>query len=132
MRWARHHPGGYEVSTRGDRRFSALNARLPDGRTIEQHYQCDVKGYDPGGLDWRKGKGRTPLRQVDLWAEYLQLWAAWAVRNSRLLDELHAAALVHDSTLTDCFATSEVNQARALAFILSACYGASGSCTFSR
>ncbi len=33
---------GYEVSSIGDIRFSALFARLEDGRTIEQHYQCDV------------------------------------------------------------------------------------------
>ena len=40
--WTRK--GGYEVSTAGDWRFSALTARLDDGRTIEMHYQCDVKG----------------------------------------------------------------------------------------
>ena len=28
--------GGYEVSTQGDKRFSALVARMPDGRTIEE------------------------------------------------------------------------------------------------
>lgn len=32
--------GGYEVSTKGDKRFSALNAIMPDGRSIEQVYQC--------------------------------------------------------------------------------------------
>jgi hypothetical protein len=29
----------YEVSSRGDKRFSALYAKLSDGRTIEQAYQ---------------------------------------------------------------------------------------------
>ena len=43
--WARYSPNSYEVSTKGDKRFSALNARLKDGRTIEEAYQLDVKGY---------------------------------------------------------------------------------------
>lgn len=51
----------YEVSTKGDARFSALNARLIDGRTIEEAYQLDVKGYRRFGNDWRLGKGKAPL-----------------------------------------------------------------------
>lgn len=35
---------GYEVSSSGDKRFSALFAKMADGRTIEEHYQCDIKG----------------------------------------------------------------------------------------
>lgn len=35
----------YEVSSKGDKRFSAFYARLKDGRTIEEAYQLDVKGY---------------------------------------------------------------------------------------
>src|SRR5690606_2260660 len=31
--WSRY--GGYEVSSKGDARFSAFNARMPDGRSIE-------------------------------------------------------------------------------------------------
>ena len=38
--WQRR--GGYEVSSKGDKRFSALNAVLPDGLSIEVHYQCRV------------------------------------------------------------------------------------------
>ena len=45
--WQRR--GGYEVSSIGDKRFSAMYAVMPDGRTIEQWYQCDLKGYDIGG-----------------------------------------------------------------------------------
>ena len=69
--WSRY--GGYECSTRGDRRFSAFTALLHDGRTIEQHYQCDIKGYQPGGRNWRLGKGKPPIRQTDLWEEYLSM-----------------------------------------------------------
>lgn len=115
--WARR--GGYEVSSRGDRRFSAFNATLEDGRTIEQHYQCDVKGYDPGGTDWKLGKGKPPLREgVDLWAEYLSLWRAWSARNLPLMRELYRASLQHNGVLSDGFAATPVNQARALATLL--------------
>ena len=37
IKWSRK--GGYECSSKGDKRFSALFAVMPDGRTIEQHYQ---------------------------------------------------------------------------------------------
>ena len=56
--WARRDKNGYEVSSKGDKRFSALYARMLDGRTIEEHYQCDVKGYDVGGTNWKLGKGK--------------------------------------------------------------------------
>lgn len=115
--WARR--GGYEVSSRGDRRFSAFNATLPDDRTIEQHYQCDVKGYQPGGTDWKLGKGRPPAREgVDLWVEYLNLWRAWSAGNLPLMRELYRSALQHGGVLSDCFASTPVNQAHALATLL--------------
>lgn len=62
-RWARRaaEDESYEVSTFGDKRFSALNARLSDGRTIEEAYQLDVKGYRKFGNDWRLGKGKSPI-----------------------------------------------------------------------
>lgn len=40
--WGRRTRPGYEVSSKGDKRFSALFAKMPDGRSIEMHYQCDV------------------------------------------------------------------------------------------
>jgi hypothetical protein len=116
IRWCR--TGGYECSTRGDKRFSAFTARLADGRTIEQHYQCDVKGYDVGGTRWWLGKGRPPIRRADLWSEYLALWQQWAKRNPELIVELRTKALAKHGWLSDSFATTEINQARALAFIL--------------
>lgn len=116
--WTRYGQG-YECSSKGDVRFSAFNARMPDGRTIEQHYQCDVKGYQPGGRDWKLGKGKPPLRHdVNLWEAYLALWRTWASYNRPLLEELRSLAHHHGSSLRDMFATTEVNQARALATIL--------------
>lgn len=114
---ARHHPGGYEVSSKGDSRFSAFNAKMPDGRSIEQWYQCDVKGYQPGGTDWRLGKGKPSLNAYPgdgLYEMYLSLWKLWAVNHFDLMVELHGLASQHDHTLTDKFASSPVNQARAL------------------
>lgn len=115
FKWSRY--GGYECSSRGDARFSAFNARMPDGRTIEQHYQCDVKGYQPGGANWRLGKGKPPLQEVDLWGEYLALWRRWAQQNLPLMRELYTLAK-KDKVLSDRFATTDVNQAHALATIL--------------
>ena len=115
--WARR--GGYECSSKGDSRFSAMFGGMPDGRTIEAHYQCDVKGYQPGGSNWRLGKGKPPVdRTKDMWVEYLALWKEWAQHNPSLIVELREQARKHGSVLTDMFATTPINQARALAEIL--------------
>lgn len=119
FKWQRTSVPGYECSSKGDKRFSAFYARMPDGRTIEQHYQCDVKGYDIGGTNWKLGKGKPPLiNHNKLWEKYLELWYLWAQNNVPLMRELYRAARLCDNTLTDMFATSDVNQARALAHIL--------------
>lgn len=108
----------YEVSRVGDPRFSAFNAILPDGRSIEMHYQCDVKGYDPGGTNWRLGKGRPPLQPINLWLAYCSLWMTWTLHNPDKIKELRTLAEQNGYLLTDCFANTPINQARALAFIL--------------
>lgn len=113
---------GYEVSTLGDKRFSALVAKMPDGRTIEQWYQCDIKAYDIGGTNWKLGKGKpskinwTKEQQYEM---YLSLWKLWAIHNSNLMHELHNKAKEHNNRLKDSFAKlGSINQARALAQIL--------------
>lgn len=125
FRWARFGPG-YECSSKGDLRFSAFFAKMPDGRSLEMWYQCDTghgKGYDPGGRNWRLGKGKPPLdTSVDLWKEYLNLWREWAKRNPELMEELREYALMNSNTLTDRFATTSVNQAHALSIILNELY----------
>jgi len=114
--WNRY--GGYEVSTAGDSRFSAFNAILPDNRSIEEHYQCDIKGYDIGGKNWRKGKGNPPLdKSKDLWKEYLALWEIWSDNNPELIDELYTK-IGSNGILSDRFANTMINQARALSIIL--------------
>lgn len=114
--YARRATNGYECSSAGDFRFSALFAHLRDGRTIEEAYQLDVKGYRVRGNSWRLGKGKPSLRDCDLWSEYLALWKAWAAEYPGLIQELRSKA--HGKVLTDRFAVSEINQARALAQIL--------------
>lgn len=119
VKWSRF--GGYEVSSKGDRRFSAFYARMPDGRSIEEHYQCDVKGYDPGGRNWRLGKGKAPLGNFSgntLWQAYLGLWKIWAQNHAAELEELRVLAGKHNNLLSDHFALTSINQAHALATIL--------------
>lgn len=115
--------GGYEVSTKGDRRFSALVARLSDGYTIEEHYQLRVKGHGTLGIDhWKKGKGKPPrirFDKDDLYRAYFGLWEQWALENPALIEELKRHADRHNKTLSDCFSHGRpVNQARALSEIL--------------
>jgi hypothetical protein len=117
--WKRFVDKGYEVSSLGDKRFSAFSAKMPDGRTIEQHYQCDIKGYDIGGTNWKLGKGKPPLDTTkDLWKEYLNLWKIWSGHNPLLIKELQFLASKCNYILTDRFATTDVNQAKALSTIL--------------
>lgn len=96
-------------------------ARLRDGRTIEEAYQLDVKGYRRFSDRWQVGKGKRPLVDVDLWAEYLLLWERWADENPGLLEDLRVKAV--DKILTDRFASTDISQARALAIILNQKYG---------
>ncbi len=112
---------GYEVSSAGDKRFSAFNARMPDGRSIEQWYQCDIKGYEVGGRNWRLGKGKAPrfaYPDDQLYELYLNLWRIWVIHNPGLAKFLQEKAEENGFLLTDCFANTPINQARALAQIL--------------
>lgn len=122
VKWSRKGKG-YQCSSKGDMRYSAFFARLEDGRSIEQHYNCDIKGYDPGGTNWKLGKGKPPKdKSIDLWEEYLKLWRRWVELNPHLLEELYHITKLTNNTLTDMFASSENNQARALAYLINEKY----------
>lgn len=111
--WKRYN--GYECSSQGDKRFSAFFAFLPDGNSIEYHYQCNVKGY----RSIREGKGKPPLRSVNnLWQEYLNLWTIWAKNHPELMDALLTLCKEYNYVLSDKFATTKNNQAAALAWLL--------------
>lgn len=120
FQWGR--TGGYEVSTKGDRRFSALVSRLSDGFTIEEHYQLRLKGHGALGVDeWKVGKGKAPVGHWPgdtLYEAYRDLWFQWADENPALIDELRHKARQHDGMLSDQFATTPISQARALADVL--------------
>lgn len=116
-KWARF--GGYEVSSKGDRRFSAFFAILPSGDTIEYAYQVGVKGYKT----IKDGKGKPPLRDLtreQLWEAYLDLWRQWSETHMGDLFDLADAVSQepYNGLLSDQFATSPINQARALSVLL--------------
>lgn len=125
---------GYEVSSVGDRRFSALYATFApgtvvdgvdvSGRTLEYVYQTVIK---------KSSKGKAPAKDSRLYnpdlktkqeredfsyhEAYLPLWKLWAEQNPQLIEELEEKAA--GKVLTDKFAANTtVSQARALADIL--------------
>lgn len=113
--WSRG--GGYECSSKGDKRFSAFNAIMKDGFSIEHHYQVFIKGYP----SIKEGKGKpplTPMTKEYQWFLYKNLWVNWAANNKDLIDELAVAAAYSGYVISDVFASTEINQARALAYVL--------------
>lgn len=115
---------GYDVTSKGDKRFSALYATMGDGRTIEEHYQCDVKGYDIGGTNWVLGKDKPAKNpNTNLWLEYFELWKTWMFDNKPVMLDLHHTLLDSgESVLYDRYDVGGVNQARALAWLLNMYY----------
>lgn len=133
-KWTGTAENGYEVSTRGDKRFSALTATFKEGtvidgvdvggRTIEDVYQSVIK---------KSRKGQAPSEGSELYRTsvnsytegYLPLWQEWARQNPELMDELRARSA--GKTLTDQSADTRVSQARALAEILNSRNGEIGT-----
>ncbi len=118
--WARK--GGYEISSIGDKRYSAFYAKLASGETIEHIYQCHIKGYK----SIKEGKGKKPLNNMshhELWLAYLKLWEQWSIENEDDLFELALLATANNYTLSDTFASTPINQARALSHILNKTFG---------
>ena len=100
----------FECSSKGDRRFSPFYA-VVDGKSIEEWYQVVLKGYS----SIQEGKGKPPKKKIskeDLYYEYLKLWSKYFLDNPELLEELKSKA--KGKVITDMFAISEINQARAL------------------
>lgn len=98
----------YEVSSRWDKRFSALFAKLKSWLTVEQSYQL---------AKW-SGKGKPSIHTgFDYRWTYLNLWVIRAKENPELIEELRI--LSEGKVLSDMFARTENNQARTLNHILS-------------
>ena len=110
--WAQKSENGYEVSSKGDKRFSAFYAKLKNGKSVELTYQ-QAKGYTSA----KAGKGKPAIDpNFNYWGTYLKIWKDWARENPELMDNLRKIS--QGKVLTDRFATSENNQANALATIL--------------
>ena len=131
--YSRYSANGYEVSSAGDARFSARNAKFKEGtilfghdvsgRTIESVYQHGVKQND-----WNtNNNNKTGVPQSHLIINgdteddsyrdgYLPLWQEWASQNPELINELIKKS--KGKVLTDQFASTKVSQARALADII--------------
>lgn len=116
--WARRSDNGYEVSSKGDKRFSAFYAKIKTSKgmkSIEDLYQTEVKGYKT----MQEGKGKPALTGISRQEQYLQykeMWVQFANENPKLMQEL--AEKTQGKQLTDMFANTDINQARALSEIL--------------
>ena len=138
INYAKKYPGGAEVTSKSGKilkKYSPLVAKLSDGRTIEEAYQLDVKGYRAEAerrlkakevQSWKKwmvGVNKKTLKgqtRDQLFVEYITLYTQWARENPHHLEELrYRAHAEYFSTLTDQFASDpEFSQAKALAILL--------------
>ena len=127
--WSRYPEGrnNYEVSSVGDKRFSAFYAQLKDGRYIEDIYQLNIKGHGTAQpkpisdklvktTQKKMGAFKRKVSREQSWEEYKDLWKQYLKENSDLLKELRIKS--QGKVLTDKFANTDVSQARALAEIL--------------
>lgn len=131
--WATIASNSYEVSSAGDKQFSALYATFKpgtiidgvdvSGMTIENVYQSVIKKSSKGQAPSRDSKLYNPSLKTEQEREdfsyregYLPLWQEWARQNPEAIEALRKA--VEDKVLTDKFAKTRVSQARALADIL--------------
>lgn len=123
----------YEVSSAGDKRFSALYATFKPGtnifgqdvsnRTIESVYQHGVKQGDwITNNNYKTGRPMskaiiTGNTEDDSYTQgYLPLWQEWAKQNPDLIEDLRTKS--KGMKLSDKFARTKVSQARALTDIL--------------
>lgn len=61
---------GYELNSATDIRYSPLFMKI-DGRSIEERYQLDIKGYKYAGItNWKDAKGKTPLKILPITTNY--------------------------------------------------------------
>ena len=102
----------YEVSSAGDKRFSALYAKFKDGETIELKW-AKAKGYKTIA----EAKNKPALtKNFDYKTTYFNLWKEWSKENSKLIEDLRVKS--EGKKLVDKFAKTENNQAAALTEIL--------------
>jgi hypothetical protein len=116
--WSR--TDGYEISSKGDKRFSAFYAKLEE-KSIEEIYQLDIKGYRAFSNNLLFGKGKPPLTNFTkkmLFRLYTNLWREWVKNHPKEISYLKNKLKEHDNILMDRFANTPINQAHALSKIL--------------
>lgn len=131
--WDVFSENNYEVSSAGDKRFSALYATFKPGTVIDDVDVSNMSIEDVyQNIIKKSGKGQAPSKDSKLYNPnlttkeqredfsyyngYLPLWQEWARQNTELIAELAKKAA--GKTLTDKFANTNVSQARALSDIL--------------
>lgn len=120
-RWSRVVKRGepyYECSSKGHREYSAIHAKI-NGKSIEEIYQLDIKGYRDMVNNWMEAKGKPPLRDIsekELFEEYVELWKKYFKEHPELLEKIKKEAC--GKTITDMFGVTPINQARAITYIL--------------
>ena len=119
-KWARRVKKGepyYECSSKGDKRYSAIYAKL-DNRSIEEIYQLDIKGYRGKVNHWKEAKKKPPLNisYEEAYIEYRELWIKYFNNNPNLYFEIREKA--KGKTITDMFGVTPINQARAICDVL--------------
>jgi len=87
-----------ECSSKGDKRFSAFNAKV-NGKSIEEQYQS-AKIFEDGstGLTWKEAKGRKPVNTDKVSILYKNLWRQYLDKNPGLV-----RGLIQASGLSDMF-----------------------------
>ena len=76
-----------ECSSKGDKRFSAFNAKIKDegGKSIEELYQAfKVFDNDLTGLTWKQAKGKKPVNIEASRLYYSLLWDLYFYENPEL------------------------------------------------
>lgn len=100
----------YEVSSKGDKRFSAFYARIIQrgNRSVEEIYQAaKIMPDGSTGLTWRQAKGHCPMNITEVAELYHQLWKEYLDENPHLMN-----VLKDQSGLSDMFG-KEGNQCQA-------------------
>ena len=118
--WARY--GGYDVTTKGDRRFSPFYCCNAAGIKIEEYYQLDVKGYRGEVENFMDAHGLPCKRNLTREEQYQLFKAAykeWADAHPDLMRELAVKAAGTNYVISDMTAKDpNLCQARALAELL--------------
>lgn len=81
----------YELSSDGDNRFSSRIAKFKDGRSVEEVFQLDIKGYGQIGKEWKNKRNQPsliPYTEEELYNAYKMLWRKWAIENKSVFNEI--------------------------------------------